>query len=174
VTGEGKQASEGRLVAVEFDEAALRRSTAYIDHERGAAIRDLLAENVFTPVGRSGKVFRLYLSAAGRRLMFDVRDTDDRPVVGYILSMTPLHRIVRDYYVICEAYYGAVGSASPAQFEAIDMGRRGMHNEGAEMLRERLKGKIDVDEATARNLFTLVASLYWRGVSAVHNRGDIR
>ena len=77
--------------------------------------------------------------------------------------MTPLQHVMRDYYVVCEAYYGAVGSTSPAQFEAIDMGRRGLHDEGAELLRERLAGKIDLDRATARCLFTLVAALYWKG-----------
>ena len=87
----------------------------------------------------------------------------NRPLVSHILSMTPLMRVMRDYYVVCEAYYTSVGSASPAQFEAIDMGRRGLHDEGAELLRDRLKGKIDLDHATARCLFTLVAALYWKG-----------
>jgi uncharacterized protein (UPF0262 family) len=163
VTGEGKHAPIGRLVAVELDDTAMRRSTPYIDHERNAAMRDLLADNVFAPVDRRGKEFHLRLSVADRRLVFDIRDDHDRPLVRHILSMTPLRRVMRDYYVVCEAYYASVGSASPAQFEAIDMGRRGLHNEGAEVLQERLKGKIELDHATARCLFTLVAALYWKG-----------
>ena len=126
-------------------------------------MRDLLADNVFAPVGRGGKSFRLRLSVVDGRLVFDIRDTSGSPVVTHILSITPLSRVVRDYFVICEAYYAAVGSASPAQFEAIDMGRRGLHDEGAELLGDRLKGKIELDRATARHLFTLVAALLWKG-----------
>ena len=126
-------------------------------------MRDLLADNLFAPVGRCTDEFHLRLAMANRRLVFDIRDTEDRPLVSHILSMTPLKHVMRDYYVICEAYYAAVGSTSPAQFEAIDMGRRGLHDEGAELLRERLAGKIDLDRATARCLFTLVAALYWKG-----------
>ena len=163
MTGEGTQAPIGRLVAVELDDSAMRRSTPYIDHERNAAMRDLLADNVFAPVGRRGKEFHLHLSVANRRLVFDIRDDHDRPLVSHILSMSPLMRVMRDYYVVCEAYYSAVGSASPAQFEAIDMGRRGLHDEGAELLQERLKDKIELDHTTARCLFTLVAALYWKG-----------
>ena len=163
MTGEEKQTSTGRLVAVELDDAAMRRSTPFIDRERSAAMRDLLADNVFTPVGRRGEEFHLRLSVADRRLVFDIRDDHDRPLVTHILSMSPLRYVMRDYYVVCDAYYAAVGSTSPAQFEAIDMGRRGLHNEGAELLRDRLKGKIDLDNATARCLFTLVAALYWKG-----------
>ena len=137
-------------------------------------MRDLLADNVFAPVGRRGEEFHLRLSVADRRLVFDIRDdaTTGR-WSRHILSMTPLRRVMRDYYVVCDAYYAAVGSTSPAQFEAIDMGRRGLHNEGAELLRDRLKGKIDLDHATARCLFTLVAALYWKGEVAVHNRSAI-
>lgn len=163
MSGEEQPTTAGRLVAVELDDTARWRSTPHIDHEREAAMRDLLAENVFSPIGRCGNEFHLRLAMADRRLVFDIRDTHDRPLVSHILSMTPLRHVMRDYYVICEAYYAAVGSASPAQFEAIDMGRRGLHNEGAELLRERLAGKIDLDHDTARCLFTLVAALYWKG-----------
>jgi uncharacterized protein (UPF0262 family) len=161
--GDEQHASGGRLVAVQLDDTARWRSTPYIDHEREAALRDLLADNTFMPVGRRAKEFHLRLAMANRRLVFDIRDTQDRPLVSHILSMSPLKGVMRDYYVICEAYYASVGSASPAQFEAIDMGRRGLHDEGAELLRERLSGKIDLDHATARCLFTLVAALYWKG-----------
>ncbi len=163
MTDDRQHASTGRLVAVELDTGAMRRSTPAIDYERAAAMRDLIANNVFEPVGRTVDRFRLRLSVADRRLVFDIRDEDDRPLVSHILSMTPLMRVMRDYYVVCDAYYAAAGSSSPAQFEAIDMGRRGLHNEGAELLLDRLKGKIDLDQTTARCLFTLVAAIYWKG-----------
>lgn len=162
MTGEGGQSAAGRLVAIEFDQASIPPRGTYIDRERMAALRDLLANNVFAPAGRAGEEFHLRLSVIDRRLVFDVRDDHDRPVVSHILSMTPLRRVIRDYYLVCEAYYAAVGSTSPAQFEAIDMGRRGLHDEGAELLQERLKGKIELDHATARCLFTLVAALCWK------------
>ncbi len=163
MSGERTREPNGRLVAVQLDDGVTRRSTPHIEHERAAAMRDLLADNVFTPAGAHDGEFHLRLSVANRRLIFDIRDERDRPLVRHILSMTPLKGVMRDYYVVCDAYYGAVGSTPPAQFEAIDMGRRGLHNEGAELLRERLKGKIDLDRSTARCLFTLVAALYWKG-----------
>jgi uncharacterized protein (UPF0262 family) len=163
VASEGQHATGGHLVAVELDQASIRRSAAYVDQERDAALRDLLTDNVFAPVGRKGSEFRLHLSVIERRLVFEIRDANDEPLVSHILSMTPLSRVVRDYFVVCEAYYTAVGSSSPAQFEAIDMGRRGLHDEGAELLRDRLKGKVDLDHATARCLFALVAALSWKG-----------
>ena len=90
-------------------------------------------------------------------------DADGAPVVRHILSLTPLRRVIKDYFLVCDAYYAAVRNASRAQIEAIDVGRRGLHNEGAEILRERLRGKIAVDLATARRLFTLVSALHWKG-----------
>jgi uncharacterized protein (UPF0262 family) len=122
VTEQGNPPSVGRVVAVEFDDTAIRRSAPYMERERSAALRDLLAENVFSPVGRTGMEFHLHLSVANRRLVFDIRDDHDRPLVSHLLSMTPLRRVVRDYFVICEAYYAAVGSTPPAQFEASTWG----------------------------------------------------
>ncbi len=163
MTGKATKAAEGRLVAVEFDSRSISPGPAYIDEERATAIRDLIADNQFSPVGRPGDRFRLRLSVADRSLVLDVSDVDGAPVVRHILSLTPLRRVIKDYFLICDAYYAAVRNSSRAQIEAIDVGRRGLHNEGAEILRERLRGKITVDLATARRLFTLVSALHWKG-----------
>ena len=96
-------------------------------------------------------------------LVFDVRREDESPVIAHYISLTPFRRLVKDYFMMCESYYQAIRSASPSQIEAIDMGRRGLHNEGSELLMERLKNKIDMDFDTARRLFTLVTVLHWKG-----------
>jgi uncharacterized protein (UPF0262 family) len=160
---EALPALPGHLVAVELDPLSLSRSRSFIDAERAAAIRDLLADNRFGLAGRAGDVFRLRLSVAERRLVLDVSDEAGRPVVRHILSLTPLRRVVKDYFLICDAYYRAAGGAVTAQIEAIDMGRRALHNEGASLLQARLAGRIYVDFPTARRLFTLVCSLHWKG-----------
>jgi len=134
-----------------------------MDQERAAAIRDLISENLFAPEGRDGEVYRLRLSVVERKLVLEITDADNAPVVSHLLSLTPLRRVVRDYFILCESFYAAVPMATPAQIEAIDMGRRGLHDEGAEILRERLKGKVAIDMATARRLFTLVSALHWKG-----------
>ena len=97
-----------------------------------------------------------------KRLVFDIRDSDGRKLTTHILSLTPFKRIIRDYFLICDSYYEAIRSATPSQIEAIDMGRRGVHNDGSELLRERLAGKIALDTDTARRLFTLICVLHWR------------
>jgi uncharacterized protein (UPF0262 family) len=154
----------GRLVAVEIDSSSIAaHGPAYIDQERAAAIRDLISENLFAPEGRAGEVFRLRLSVVDRRLVFEISDAENAPVMSHILSLSPLRRVVKDYFMVCEAFYAAIPTATPSQIEAIDMGRRGLHDEGAEILQERLKGKVFVDRATARRLFTLVSALHWKG-----------
>jgi uncharacterized protein (UPF0262 family) len=154
----------GRLVAVEIDSSSIAaHGPVYINHERAAAIRDLIAENLFAPEGRPGDAFRLRLSVVDRKLVFEISDAEHAPVVSHILSLSPLRRVVKDYFMVCEAFYAAIPTASPSQIEAIDMGRRGLHDEGAEILRERLKGKVSIDLATARRLFTLVSALHWKG-----------
>ena len=99
---------------------------------------------------------------AENRLVLDIADDMDAPVVRHILSLTPLKRVVKDYFLVCESYYDAIRTGAPARIEAIDMGRRGIHNEGAEILAARLSGKVDLDFDTARRLFTLVCALRWR------------
>ncbi|MEX0957329.1 MAG: UPF0262 family protein [Rhizobiaceae bacterium] len=151
-----------RLVDVVLDES-IGRSTPDIEHERAVAIFDLIEENGFRPVGHEGGPYKLRLSLAENRLVFAISDETDKGVVTHILSLTPFRRIVKDYFLICESYYEAIRTSTPSQIEAIDMGRRGMHNDGSQTLMDRLSGKIDMDFDTARRLFTLVCVLHWRG-----------
>ena len=153
----GGAGETGRLVAVELDAGSLRPASGITEGDRAAAIRDLLDRNTFVPGGRAGS-FRLRLSIVDRKLALDVADSAGQPVVRHVLSLTPLARVIKDYFLICDSYAAALATA-PARIEAIDMGRRGVHNEGAEALRERLRGKIEVDFETARRLFTLVCAL---------------
>jgi len=156
-------AEVGRLVAVTLDEASIARSGAEVEHERKVAIYDLIEENRFTPVGAEGGQFTLALSIVDRKLVMAICRPDGAPVMTHILSLTPFRRVIRDYFLICDSYYQAIKTSSPSQIEAIDMGRRGLHNEGARALSERLEGKIAMDMATARRLFTLIAALQWKG-----------
>jgi len=152
-----------RLVDVELD-TSIGRSTPDVEHERAVAIFDLIEENSFLPVGDSGAgPYRLKLSLVESRLVFDIAREDGEQVATHILSLTPFKRIVKDYYLICESYYAAIRTSSLSQIEAIDMGRRGLHNEGSQTLKDRLDGKIEIDFDTARRLFTLVCVLHWRG-----------
>jgi uncharacterized protein (UPF0262 family) len=155
--------SDKRLVKVTLDEESIGRSSREIEHERAVAIYDLLEENSFSPVGHAGGPYALHLSITGNRLVFDIRLADDSPVVAHHLSLSPLRRIVKDYFMICESYYQAIRTSSPSQIEAIDMGRRGLHNEGSELLIQRLEGKVAIDNDTARRLFTLITVLHWKG-----------
>ena len=152
-----------RLMEVVLDDASIGRSTPDVEHERAVAIFDLVEENSFHPAGSDNGPFRLKLSVIEKRLVFDISDEAGKQIAVHILSLTPFRRIVKDYYMICESYYEAIKSSSPSQIEAIDMGRRGLHNEGSQTLKDRLDGKIDIDFDTARRLFTLVCVLHWRG-----------
>jgi len=151
-----------RLSDVVLDDT-IGRSTPDVEHERAVAIFDLIEENSFAPVGHQGGPYLLNLSLVDQKLVFDIRMEDGGVVATHILSLTPFRRIVKDYFMICESYYEAIRSATPSRIEAIDMGRRGIHNEGSQTLMDRLNGKISVDFDTARRLFTLVCVLYWRG-----------
>ena len=153
-----------RLVGVTLDEESIGRSNPDVEHERKAAIYDLLEQNFFAPDEHEEEgPFGLHLSITGSRLVFDVRREDGTPVVAHLFSLTPLRRIVKDYFLICDSYYQAIRTATPDKIEAIDMGRRGVHNEGSRILMERLKGKVKVDIDTARRLFTLISVLHWKG-----------
>lgn len=154
---------KSRLSDVVLDDT-IGRSTPDVEHERAVAIYDLIEENSFQPAGDdNGGPYKLKLSLVESRLVFSVTREDNSPVITHILSLTPFRRVIKDYFLICESYYEAIRSSTPSQIEAIDMGRRGIHNEGSETLRERLSGKIDVDFDTARRLFTLICVLHWRG-----------
>ena len=153
-----------RLAAVTLDEGSIARSNPDVEHERAVAIYDLLEDNMFAPVGHEdGGPYALHLGIAENRLVFDIRLADGTPVVAHLLSLTPLRRIVKDYFMICDSYYQAIRTATPTQIEAIDMGRRGLHNEGSQILMERLQPKVEVDFDTARRLFTLICVLHWKG-----------
>ncbi|TCT04758.1 UPF0262 family protein [Aquabacter spiritensis] len=153
-----------RLSAVTLDEASIGRGGADVEHERATAIYDLLEDNAFEPVNDPGEgPYILHIGLAENRLVLDVRREAGDAVVQHHLSLTPFRKVVKDYFLVCESYYQAIRTASPTQIEAIDMGRRGLHNEGSDLLRERLKDKIEVDFDTARRLFTLICALHWRG-----------
>ncbi|WP_313526786.1 UPF0262 family protein [Shinella sp.] len=151
-----------RLCDVVLDDT-IGRATPDVEHERAVAIFDLIEENTFEPVGHAGGPYRLNISLLDSKLVFAIRTEGGENVATHILSLTPFRRIVKDYFLICESYYQAIRSSTPSQIEAIDMGRRGIHNEGSQTLMDRLSGKIKFDFDTARRLFTLVCVLYWRG-----------
>lgn len=156
--------AQHRLIEVLLDERSVVRRSADIDHELKVAIFDLIEQNVFSPVGAHTEQgpFQLMLGIADNRLVFDIRDETASPLGKIILALSPFRKIVKDYFEICDSYYQAIKRSSPSQIETIDMARRGVHNEGSELLRERLKGKIDCDFDTARRLFTLICVLHIR------------
>lgn len=152
-----------RLVNIILDENSLARAAPDIEHERKVAIFDLLEDNQFAPVDNSDGPYTLMLAIIESRLIFDVHDQNETQCCTVLLSLRPFRKIVRDYFLICESYFEAIKTAPPSRIEAIDMGRRGIHNEGSELLRTRLDGKIDIDFDTARRLFTLICALHWKG-----------
>ena len=152
-----------RLVAVTLDQASIGRNNAEVEHERDVAIFDLLEKNSFALEGHDGGPYTLHLSLADNRLVFTVGDTDRAPIQHVMLSLSSFRRLVKDYFLICESYYQAIKTQPASKIEAIDMGRRGLHDEGSQLLMERLKGKIAIDLATARRLFTLLCALHWKG-----------
>ena len=113
--------------------------------------------------GHAGGPYTLAISLAETKLVFDIRLESGEAVMTHVLSLTPFRRILKDYFMMCESYYAAIRTATPAQIEAIDMGRKGLHDEGAKLLAERLEGKVEADFGTARRLFTLVTALHWKG-----------
>ena len=156
-------ATEQRIAALTLDERSVVRRNADVEHERAVAIFDLLEENSFVPVSGHGGPFHLHLGIEDNRLALDLRRVDGATLERILLPLAPFRGIVKDYFLICESYYSAIKRAGPAQIEAIDMGRRSLHNEGSELLRERLAEKVVVDLNTARRLFTLLCVLHIRG-----------
>lgn len=150
-----------RLSAVDLDEASLPSATAEIEHARRVAIFDLVEQNSFAPAGADGGPYQLKLSLQDSRLAMEIAGPDYHR--GHLLSLTPLKTVIRDYLLICESYYEALRGSSASQIESVDMGRRGLHNEGAEAVKARLEGKVEVDHETARRLFTLICALWQRG-----------
>ena len=157
-----------KIVHIEIDDSALPPPTPEIEQERRVAIFDLLEDNSFGIPGRDGRdvppgPYRLFLAIRDRRLVFDVRTESDEPAAQFHLSLGPFRQVVKDYFQICESYFDAVKKLPPSQIEAIDMARRGIHNEGARVLQERLEGKAELDIDTARRLFTLICVLHFGG-----------
>ncbi len=155
-------AAARRLAQIDLDEKSLARASADIEHERKVAVYDLLEENLFYPVGAPDGPYTLRLSIAENRLVFDIGLHAGDALGQIILSLSPLRKIIKDYFILCESYYDAIRNAAPAQIETVDMARRAMHNEGSEVLRERLNGKVELDFNTSRRLFTLISILHLR------------
>jgi uncharacterized protein (UPF0262 family) len=161
--------TEARLVRIDVDEASLSPATSDIDHERKVAVHDLLEENSFAPEGAEGRgPFALGLSERDGRLVLDITTEGGEPVAQHHLSLSPLRKTIKDYFMLCETYYDAIRAAMPEKLETIDMARRAVHDEGTRTLIERLEGKVAIDHDTGRRLFTLVCSFSMRAA----NRGD--
>jgi uncharacterized protein (UPF0262 family) len=156
-------ADSQRIANITLDEKTVVRRSADVEHERAVAIYDLLEDNAFRPVGDYSGPYHLHLAIQENRLIFDIRDPQEEPLGKVTLPISPFRRIVKDYFTVCESYFEAIKAASPSKIEALDMGRRGLHNEGSDLLRERLEGKIEIDDNTARRLFTLICVLHWGG-----------
>ncbi len=158
-----RPADARRIARVVLDRTSAARYSPAVEHELRVALYDLAEDNRFDLGGDQPGPYVLRLAVEDNRLIFDVRDGDDRELIRFGLSLTPFRSVIRDYFTICDSYYAAIKSARPAQIEAIDMGRRGLHNEGASLLRERLAGRASIDDDTARRLFTLLCVLHIRG-----------
>jgi uncharacterized protein (UPF0262 family) len=149
-----------RIVDIVLDEHSVARRSPEVEHERAVALFDILEDNDFLLVGSEPGPYKLHLGVFEQRLVFGVHDGHDKKLRDIVLSLTPFRKIVKDYFMICESYYTAIKKLGTTQIEALDMGRRGLHNEGSDVLRERLAGKIEVDHDTARRLFTLICALH--------------
>ena len=155
-----------RIIHIDIDDAGLPTPTPEIEQERKVAIFDLLEDNSFALPARDDRAappgpYRLALSIRDRRLVFDIATENGDAAAEFHLSLGPFRQVVKDYFQICESYFSAVKSQPPSLIETIDMARRGIHNEGARVLQERLEGKAEVDIDTARRLFTLICVLHW-------------
>lgn len=161
---EAQQAAQPveRIAAIELDEKSIARWTPEVEHERNVAIFDLLEDNHFElTTGRNGP-YRMVLSLRDATLVFALEDSAGE-TIELTLSAKPLRRVIKDYFMICESYFGAIRGAAPGRIEAIDMARRGLHNEGAEVLQDAMADRVKMDSNTARRLFTLVCVLHLRG-----------
>ncbi|NBT33481.1 MAG: UPF0262 family protein [Rhodobacteraceae bacterium] len=157
-----------KIIHIDLDDTGLPPPTPEIEQERRVAMFDLLEDNSFDLPVRDGREvpagpYKLGLSIRERRLVFDIKTENDSPAGEFHLSLGPFRQVVKDYFQICESYFDAVKTAAPSQIETIDMARRGIHNEGARVLQERLEGKAEVDTDTARRLFTLICVLHFGG-----------
>jgi uncharacterized protein (UPF0262 family) len=152
-----------RLIEITLDEQSIRRVTANVEHEREVAIFDILDANSFALEGRDDGPYKLTLGIVEDRLVLTVGNNGTTEVITHMLSLTPLKRVMKDYFIVCDSYYQAIRTLPPSKIQAIDMGRRGLHDEGSQLLTTRLDGKIALDNDTSRRLFTLICALHWRG-----------
>lgn len=152
-----------RLYQITLDEAGLSKLNGNMAHEREVAVFDLVEESWFKLPDRKDGPYKLHLSIVEDRLVLKIGNEGADELITHVLSLTPFKRIIKDYFVVCDSYYEAIKTAPPSRIQAIDMGRRGLHDEGSHILMERLDGKVDIDFDTARRLYTLIAVLHWKG-----------
>jgi uncharacterized protein (UPF0262 family) len=164
MSDETQPSTPSRLIEVNLDDSSIGKHTPEVDHERRVAIYDLLEENVFDLVAGPPGPYKLGIAIAEQRLVFSVTAGDAaEPSAMFLLSLNPFRRVVKDYFMLCETYFEAIKSAPASRIEALDMARRALHDEGSNLLIERLDGKIRMDEPTSRRLFTLLCALHWKG-----------
>jgi uncharacterized protein (UPF0262 family) len=152
-----------RLIDITLDEASISHNSPEVQHERKVAIFDLLDDNRFALENGAQGPYRLHLEIVENRLAMHVSHQDGAHATTLVLSLSPFRKLIKDYFLVCESYYAAIKTEPPSRIEALDMGRRGLHNEGSQILKQRLDGKVSVDFDTARRLFTLICALHWKG-----------
>jgi uncharacterized protein (UPF0262 family) len=164
MTKKDKAQTPSRLIAVELDEASIGPNALEVEHERKVAIFDLLEENHFELTGGPAGPYKLRIGIVEHRLAFAITaEGAAEPAATFLLSLNPFRRVVKDYFLVCGNYFEAIKTAPPSRIEALDMGRRGLHDEGSKLLLERLDGKVTMDVPTSRRLFTLLCALHWKG-----------
>ncbi len=151
-----------RIVNIFLDEKSLVRRAAHVEHERKVAVYDLLEDNHFAPIGDDRGPYTLHLGIEDNRLVFDIHTEGGVQLDRFTLPLSSFRKIVKDYFMVCESYFEAIKTSPPSRIEALDMGRRGLHNEGSDILRDRLECKVEIDKRTARRLFTLICVLHIR------------
>jgi len=152
-----------RIIDITLDEQSISHNSPEVEHERKVAIYDLLEENSFSLDNGVQGPYRLHLEIVENRLALHVAFEDGTHATTHLLSLSPFRKLIKDYFLVCDSYYAAIKTEPPSRIEALDMGRRGLHNEGSQLLQQRLDGKISVDFDTARRLFTLICALHWKG-----------
>ena len=152
-----------RIANITLDEKSVVRRSPEVEHERRVAIFDLLEDNHFVPLHADHGPYHLHLAIEDNRLVMLINDMEGKLVTKQLVPVSPYRRLIKDYFTVCESYFEAIKRSTPSQIEAIDMGRRSLHDEGSEKLRDQLAGKIDIDKDTARRLFTLICVLHIRG-----------
>ncbi len=159
----GSSAGNQRIIHITLDEETVLWRSPEVEQERRVAIFDLVERNSFAPVGLDSGPYCLHLVICEDRLVMHIRDAEERPLDEIALPMSPFRRVIKDYFTVCASYYEAIKRASPSRIETIDMGRRSLHDEGSELLKDLLADKVEIDFGTARRLFTLLSVLRARG-----------